>query len=1195
MDNLQFPPAFFILLAAGLSTAALLFFVARRRIAPGAKALLLLLAGCTYWSLTYALQNLMRDLTWKTWLDTAVNPGILVVPAAWLIFTLDHTGISRRCNRRNYAWLALEPLLVLGLILTNDRHYLYYASPQRPWTEINGNIYFSLDAGALFWAHTAYSYLLILAGSLVLVSWALRSRGLYRAQVATVIGAALFPWIANLLTLTAPLIDWNLTIDLTPIFFSTSGVLLAAAFFRFRLLNITPLARDLLVELLEDSLFVLDHENRVVDINPAACRLFDVFPQNVIGRPVGELLGPLLPVARQFTHTVETHQVIEIPFNHEMRAFDLRISPVAPPRSTRSGRMVLLREISTVHRAQKALEQSEARYRRLIESSPDAIFVLDARGIILLANPLALDLFALPPAQLETRLGLCSLIAAEQRDEPAFALLTALESGVPQRIEITAVAWDGHRFPAEMSLSAITYPNQPAEEVLCILRDMSVRKRNDENLLRAAENERQNREVADALREIGMALSASLDLDDVLDTMLVQMARVIPYDSGNITLREEGTAVIVRSRGYDQFGEEVTRLIHQFVFDIQHTENFRWMLENRRSMIIQDTHAYPGWVQLEATRYIHCYVGAPIIVNDEVIGFFSLDKKETNYYRPEHARILELFAAQAGQAFHNARLYRESRQLLRRERQLNEIMREFGATLDIEHLLNMVLQRGCGLFEADFGLLGLINAAGDAVEVNYIFHPQRDRFQKVLPKGTGLTWEVIESGRPVLVEDYFNHPKAVQSLREFGVQSLLMAPLQSGGITLGVLAFYQTGNHRSFRESDLPLAVSVGNQAAAAIQNVRLLAESRRRAEEAETLQQASAAVSSALKLEQVLDMVLENLSKVVPYDSCALFLVEDDHLRVVAARGFPHPDQVIGKPFPAHDELLWHSMETKKPIILADAQSDPRFKRWGDAEHVHSWMGVPLIKRDIGIGFLTIDSRKLNLYNENHAKLALGFANQAAAAIENARLFESIQRMAITDPLTGMLNRRHFFELAAREYYRARRYGKMLAVVMIDVDDLKKVNDTYGHLAGDGLILYIGGQCRKQLRKADLAARFGGDEFILLLPETNLEQALQAARRIRESVLGGVSPNPVGINLDRVGVNPDPVEVSPAGAGIVRASISVGVSAIDPTCTSLEMLVNRADQALYTAKQRNKNQVCAWIDGQVRSFTTDQLRVDKE
>lgn len=1157
-----------------MSTAVLVFFVARRRMAPASNALLLLLAACTYWSLSYALQTVITDLTWKTRVDTVVNLGIVIVPAAWLTFTLDYTGISRRCKRRNYAWLALEPLLVMISIFTNDQHYLYYASPQRPWVQIDGNIYFTLDGGPLFWAHTAYSYALIVAGSLVLVAWALRSRGLYRAQVFTLVSAALIPLGANLLTLIAPLLGWKVMIDLTPIFFSTSGVLLAAAFFRFRLLNITPLARDLLVEMLEDSLIVLDDENRVVDINPAACRLFDVLPESVIGKPIREMLGALLPFARPFTDTVETHQVIELPFKGEMRAFDLRISPVAPPRSARSGRMVLLREISAFHRAQKALEQSEARYRKLIQSSPDAIFLLDSQGILLLANPVALELFDLSLVHLEMHMGLSKLIAEEERDVLASALLTALESGVPLHIQITAVAWDGHRFPVEMSLAPVSYPNQPVEEVLCILRDVTMRKRNEENLLRAAENERQNREVADALREIGMALSASLDLDDLLDTMLVQMARVIPYDSGNITLLEKGMAVIARSRGYDQFGEEVTRYVHQYVFDIEHTENFRWMLENRRSLIIQDTHAYPGWITLEVTRYIQSWVGAPIIVNDAVIGFFSLDKKEVNFYRPEHARILELFAAQAGQAFNNARLYRESRQLLRRERQLNEIMREFGATLDIEHLLNMVLQRGCELFEADFGLLGLINAAGDAVEVNHIFHPQRDRFQKVLPKGTGLTWEVIESGQPLLVEDYFQHPKAVQSLREFGVQSMLMAPLQSGGVTLGILAFYQTNTQRQFYESDLPLVVSVSNQAAAAIQNARLLAESRRRAEEAETLQQASAAVSSALKLEQVLDMVLENLSKVVPYDSCALFLVEEDWLRVVAARGFAHPNRVIGKTFPARDELLWQSMNNKHPIILLDAQSDPRFKKWGDAEHVHSWMGVPLIKRDIGIGFLTIDHRQPNLYNENHAKLALAFANQAAAAIENARLFESIQRMAVADPLTGLFNRRHFFELAAREYYRARRYGKMLSVVMIDVDDLKKVNDTYGHLAGDRLILFISEQCRQQLRKADLAARFGGDEFILMLPETDLEQALQAARRIRDSVTGGVQA---------------------AGIGIVPAGISVGVSTIDPTCTSLEMLVNRADQALYTAKQRSKNQVCAWLDGQVRSFTTDQLSLDAE
>jgi PAS domain S-box-containing protein len=167
----------------------------------------------------------------------------------------------------------------------------------------------------------------------------------------------------------------------------------------------------------------------------------------------------------------------------------------------------------------------------------------------------------------------------------------------------------------------------------------------------------------------------------------------------------------------------------------------------------------------------------------------------------------------------------------------------------------------------------------------------------------------------------------------------------------------------------------------------------RRRTLEAETLWEASSALTSSLELDQVLDNLLSQLAQAIPFDSATVFLHEDQSLLAVAAQGLPRPEEVIGQRFPANSSLIEDVDQTLQPLIVADVQKDSRFGKWGGTDYVRGWMSIPLIVHGKVIGNLTVDSRTPNAYNETHSKLALAFANQAAVAIENARLFEETRR----------------------------------------------------------------------------------------------------------------------------------------------------------------------------------------------------------
>jgi diguanylate cyclase (GGDEF)-like protein/PAS domain S-box-containing protein len=358
------------------------------------------------------------------------------------------------------------------------------------------------------------------------------------------------------------------------------------------------------------------------------------------------------------------------------------------------------------------------------------------------------------------------------------------------------------------------------------------------------------------------------------------------------------------------------------------------------------------------------------------------------------------------------------------------------------------------------------------------------------------------------------------------------------------------------RKADIPAFSIFATQLAVAIDKARLFETVQRQAVEAETLRQAASVVNSALDLQHVLDRILTELNKVVYYDSSAVFFVEEDHLRIVALRGFPEPERFLNQIFPVEDPLLQEVKKSGGPLILFNAQEDPRFERWVETDYVHGWLGVPLFAHGVCIGFLTLDNRQAGAYNGDTAKLAQVFANQAAIAIENARLFEQVQRLAVTDPLTNIHNRRHFFEVAHREMERARRYQSPLSLIMIDIDRFKEVNDTHGHLIGDMVLRQIADRLKTQLREIDLLCRYGGEEFVILLPDTALEAAYQVAERLRQAIVE------------------KPIQ---ADGYLVQVTTSLGVAFMGDECKQIDDLIRYADQALYQAKSAGRNQSILW------------------
>jgi diguanylate cyclase (GGDEF)-like protein len=213
----------------------------------------------------------------------------------------------------------------------------------------------------------------------------------------------------------------------------------------------------------------------------------------------------------------------------------------------------------------------------------------------------------------------------------------------------------------------------------------------------------------------------------------------------------------------------------------------------------------------------------------------------------------------------------------------------------------------------------------------------------------------------------------------------------------------------------------------------------------------------------------------------------------------------------------------------------------------------VPLICHEKVVGVLNLADKTAegNFGGEDIALIEL-FGQLVGASIGNIKLFEKTQRQATTDGLTGLANHKTFYEILERELWRSRRYGGQISLIMIDIDNLKKVNDAYGHRAGDKVIREISRRVKECIRQIDTAARYGGDEFAVILPNTSLSDAVVAAERMVDIV----ARTPTTWQKERIPV-----------------SISVGLGQYDAD-TNPEDITSRSDQALYTAKQAGKNTV---------------------
>jgi diguanylate cyclase (GGDEF)-like protein len=481
-----------------------------------------------------------------------------------------------------------------------------------------------------------------------------------------------------------------------------------------------------------------------------------------------------------------------------------------------------------------------------------------------------------------------------------------------------------------------------------------------------------------------------------------------------------------------------------------------------------------------------------------------------------------------------------------------EATREIGLSDNLDLLLEKVLARAQDLIGFDHCALMLYDAESRTLSVKSV-RGYGDRAADVLrlslPEGRGISSWAAAHRQAVRVSDVSDDPRYVVGLQE--AHSNMAVPLVVGHEVAGVINV-ESDRKAAFTEEHEKLLTVLGAQAALAIVASRARERLRSRINQLDALYRISQLASDGRDIHSTLEAILEVAQDAIPCGQCAMLLVDDDErvLRVRAANGYAEGVEELT--IPLREGITGRCAASGQTIVVNDLDADEDYIP--GVAGARSEIAVPLIVEGRVIGVLNAESTRLDAYREEHAHTLSVVAQQAAVVLRSARLQEETRRLAVTDPLTGLHNRRYFVERLGEHMARAERYGEKLGMLLLDSDHLKLINDRHGHHTGDVVLQRIAAAFRKTLRDSDEVSRIGGDEFAALLLQADESLALGIARRLKEELHEAALPSESG--------------------ELIAISCSVGIALYPDDAVDAKALLRAADLALYNAKGRGRNQI---------------------
>ena len=701
--------------------------------------------------------------------------------------------------------------------------------------------------------------------------------------------------------------------------------------------------------------------------------------------------------------------------------------------------------------------------------------------------------------------------------------------------------------PHQFTSQEITWGKQAAQQLA-----LAIAK------IQAFETAQRRAEEAETLRQAGAIVVATLQQDQAIERILNQLERVVPYDSASVQLLRDGFLEIVGGHGWPNPSDVIG-----FQFPVPGNNPNTQVLEQRQPFILNNAPEAFNTFNVGIHSYVRSWLGVPLIVRDQMIGMLSLDSIQNDYFTEHHAQLVSAFADQVAVAIENARLFETTKRNAAELKSSRDIFHQLNAYQDVFDAfpnISLALQTltGCHrasltLFDDKRGKLTII--------ANHQSIPGLDT-------NANLQMQDLSAANHILADKPHFSPNLANEvdftveriLYEHGYRSRLNLPLRTpqgitGALSLGWLDI------NGYDLTQLPVLKQVAAGIALAIQKYKLLEAERRRVDEMRALRAIIVDVSAGRNFVELHEMILKRAVFMLEATGGQLGLYHEHTHQISIVTYDNLGEDYLGKKVEINQStVMGFVAETNEPLLAyPDARwhHDPLIQ---DSKGPwHSILAAPITLQGRLLGVIVlVNNQKNSSFSSSALELLILLAYHVAIVLDNAKLFNTVQQMATIDDLTGLHNRRRLFELGKKEFRRARRYNKPLSAIMLDIDHFKHVNDDYGHAVGDQVLYELAQNCVNKVREVDIfgrygLGRYGGEEFTLLLPETSLVKAYDVAERLRSYI--EQSP----IHTER---------------GKIFVTISLGVAELTQDTASLEALLDKADSALYKAKQSGRNQV---------------------
>ena len=425
--------------------------------------------------------------------------------------------------------------------------------------------------------------------------------------------------------------------------------------------------------------------------------------------------------------------------------------------------------------------------------------------------------------------------------------------------------------------------------------------------------------------------------------------------------------------------------------------------------------------------------------------------------------------------------------------------------------------------------------------------------QDIIPSGEGFITLCFKEKRTIISSSVSEKGYEVGYLKKGKISSFIALPVIDEPFVIGVLTA-DTSRFSAFSDADANTLQLFSKQLIRILNRERVYSQIQRSHAGLRVLHEESSKLAASLKIDVLAQKLVESCYRIAP-SSIIFLLKKGDVFESAQHTGNLHVEKTSFDPKGTLLDLVKKNME---PFYLSDVRNYSLPLMPFRTKDISSVFVLPLLYEEELIGMIIFLSEKINAFNPHQIELLGVLGTQASISIANARFHAEIERMATTDGLTGLFNHKNFQEKLSDEFKRRERFSEPLSLLLMDIDYFKKVNDTYGHPAGDKVLHGVAGILKNTIRNIDIPARYGGEEFAAILPGTDSTGAKNMAERLRKAVMG------TAFTVD---------------GRSLKVTVSIGISTVDGNTDRKEDLIERADQALYHAKKNGRNQSVFWSE----------------